>query len=463
VHSKLVLLAGAMLAASLVPVTAVVTAPSAAALDNGLARTPPMGWDDWNAYQCRNNAADVEQTARYMHRSGLQADGYDYVIVDGCWNDLVGLGTADPDGFPISGPLPAEACGAVNGRLPDGQIFVNTTEFPPSSPCANDGLKRVAAYVHSLGLKFGLWIDATDNWNCQEIPGSYGFDRGDARTLASWGVDYVKADWCGGDPAPPAGDPYGGPTFFGQPGLPSDHQQLAKIMYTALGRALAATGRPIVYSMCNGYDSAVQPQTWAAPVANLWRTTRDIRDSFASLVSIVNQNDAYAADAGPGGWNDPDMLQVGNGGMTRTEDISEFSLWAEMAAPLIMGTNLADPAGGAAQQAYDMSIFGNRDVIAVDQDPLGKQGHIVSFDGTHLILAKPLADGDVAVTLFNEGSTAAVMSTTVTAAGLRGGAPVYLLKNLWTKQRSATAGTVSALVQPHQTVMYRISAPRPWL
>jgi len=464
VREKFPMLAAVVLAAALAPALSVVTgtvaAAPAAALDNGLARTPPMGWDDWNAYQCNNNAADVEQTARYMHTSGLQADGYGYVIVDGCWNDLVGQGTGDPDGFPITGPLPAEACGAVNGRLPGGQIFVNRTEFPPSFPCANDGLRRVARYVHSLGLKFGLWIDATNNWNCQEIPGSYGFGREDASTLAAWGVDYVKADWCGGDPAPPQGDPYGGPTFFGQPGLPSDHRQLAETMYEALGRALAATGRRIVYSMCNGYDPAVQPQTWAAPVANLWRTTHDIRDTFASMVSIVNANDRYAAYAGPGGWNDPDMLQVGNGGMTPAEDQSEFSLWAEMAAPLIMGTNLAGPPGGAAQQAYDLSIFGNRDVIAVDQDRLGAQGRVVSFDGTHLVLAKPLSDGEVAVTLFNESGTAAVMSTTVTAAGLPAGARVYLLRDLWSKRVTRTTGVISVLVQPHQTIMYRISAHR---
>jgi hypothetical protein len=453
--------AGAMLlVAGLSPVLVTTAAPPALALTNGLAGTPPMGWDDWNAYQCNNNAQDVEQTAQYMHDSGLQADGYDYVIVDGCWNDLVGQGTADPNGFPITGPLPTEACGAANGRLPDGQLFVNTTEFPPSSACANDGLKRVADYVHSLGLKFGLWIDATNNWNCQEIPGSYGFDQQDAQTLASWGVDYVKADWCGGDAAPPAGDPYGGPTFFNQPGLPTDHQQLAQLMYQALGQALAATGRPIVYSMCNGYDTAVQPQTWAGPVSNLWRTTSDISDSFASMVSIVNANDQYAADAGPGGWNDPDMLQIGNGGMTQTEDESEFSLWAEMAAPLIMGTNLADPSGGAAQQAYDMAIFGNKNVIAVDQDPLGAQGHIVSFDGTHLVLAKPLADGDVAVTLFNEGTTAAQLSTTVQAIGLRAHSPVYTLDDLWSNKVTETAGAISAFVQPHQTVMYRVSAPQ---
>jgi hypothetical protein len=458
-RSRLAMLAAFALAAGLASAVGIgQDATPAAALDNGLAGTPPMGWDDWNAYQCNNNATDVEQTAKFIHDSGLQADGYKYVIVDGCWNDLVGQGTSDPNGFPITGPLPAEACGAVNGRLPNGQVFVNTTEFPPSSPCANDGIKRVADYVHSLGLKFGLWIDATNNWNCQEIPGSYGFDATDANTLASWGVDYVKADWCPGNPAPPQGDPYGGPTFFDQPGLPSDHQQLAKIMYEALGSALAATGRPIVYSMCNGYDSAVQPQTWAQPVSNMWRTTSDIRDTFASLVSIVNQNDQYAADAGPGGWNDPDMLQIGNGAMTKTEDISEFSLWAEMAAPLIMGTNLANPAGGAQQQAYDLSIFGNRQVIAVDQDPLGAQGHIVSFDGTHLVLAKPLANGDVAVTLFNEGSTPAVISTTASAADLPADR-IYTLDNLWTHRVTETAGTISAYVAPHATVMYRISAP----
>jgi alpha-galactosidase len=452
--------AAALLAGLLTAAGTLTAAVPAGALDNGLARTPPMGWDDFNAYGCNNNATDVEQTARYLHGSGLEADGYRYVIVDGCWNDLVGQGTDDPNGFPSSGPLPPEACGAVNGRLPDGELFVNTTEFPPSSSCANDGLKRVADYVHSLGLKFGLWIDAGNNWNCQEIPGSYGFDRTDATTLAAWGADYVKADWCGGNPAPPQGDPYGGPTFFNQPGLPADHQQLAQLMYTALGTALAATGRPIVYSMCNGYDTAVQPQAWGAPVANLWRTGADLQDSWSSLVATVNHNASLASSAGPGSWNDPDMLQIGNGGMTRTEDQSEFSLWAEMAAPLIMGTNLASPDGGATQQAYDQSIFGNTDVIAVDQDPLGAQGHIVSFDGTHQILAKPLAGGDVAVTLFNEGSTAAVLRTSVGAIGLGAHAPVYTLTGLWSKKVTETAGTISAYVQPHQTVMYRVHIPQ---
>jgi Alpha galactosidase A/Alpha galactosidase C-terminal beta sandwich domain/NPCBM-associated, NEW3 domain of alpha-galactosidase len=514
-RARLSALAAVLLLLGLSPVLATATAPPALALNNGLARTPPMGWDDWNAFGCQNDAADMEANAQYVHDSGLQADGYTYVINDGCWNDIVGV---DPTLYPSGQATPAQpdpgggpeatlpttaeeaACGVVNGRgtgqpgtsgysVPAGQLFINPYLFPPSSECANDGLKIVASYIHSLGLKFGLWLDASDTWNGEEIPGSYGpcsncsvptYDAEDAGTFASWGVDYIKADWAGDTTTAPGNDPmpYGGTDFADQGGPLSglNDEQMAQTMYGALSTAVQATGRPMVLNLCV-HNPLAYVQTWGAGVGNSWKSDANLSDSWSSLVSMVNDVDQYAQYAGPGGWNDPDMLEVGNGGMTQTEDESEFSLWAEMSAPLIMGSNMATPdevtaaetrtgisqelpAATPAQDTYDMSIFGNKNVIAVDQDPLGQQAHIVSFDGTHLVLAKPLAGGDVALTLFNEGDAAAEMSTSVQAIGMQAHSPVYTLKDLWSNKVTETAGAISAFVQPHQTVMYRVSAPR---
>ena len=517
----LAVLSAVLLAAGLVPALGVVTAAPAQARSNGLGRTPAMGWDDWNAFGCDNDAADMEANARYLHDSGLQADGYDYVINDGCWDDIVG---ADPALYPSGQATPAQpdpgggteatlpttaeetACGVVDGRgtgqpgtsgrsVPAGQLFVNPYLFPPSAQCANDGLKIVAQYVHSLGQKFGLWLDASDTWNGEEIPGSYGpcsdcaapggtavpsYDQEDADTFASWGVDYIKADWAGDTTTAPSNDPmpFGGTDFANQGGPLTglDDEQIAQTMYGALSSAVRQTGRPIVLNLCV-HNPLAYVQTWGASVGNSWKSDANLSDTYASMVSMVNDVDQYAQYAGPGGFNDPDMLTIGDGGMTQTEDESEFSLWAELSAPLIMGANLATPAevttaqtrtgisqelppATPAQDAYDMAIFGNKDVIAVDQDPLGKQAAIVSFDGTHLVLAKPLTGGDVAVTLFNEADTAATMSTSVAAIGLQARSPVYTLTNLWSKQVTETRGTISAFVAPHQTVMYRVAAPR---
>jgi hypothetical protein len=511
---RLALLSAVLLSAGLIPLGVVAAGP-AMALSNGLERTPTMGWNDWNAFQCDNDAADMEANASYLHNSGLQADGYQYVINDGCWNDIVGV---DPTLYPSGQATPAQpdpgggsqatlpttaeetACGVVNGRgtgqpgtsgfsVPAGQLFINPYLFPPSSECANDGMQIVASYVHSLGQKFGLWLDASDTWNGEEIPGSYGpcsncsvptYDQEDANTFASWGVDFIKADWSGDTTTAPSNDPmpYGGTNFANQGGPLAglNDEQIAQTMYGALSQAVSNTGRPIVLNLCV-HNPLAFAQTWGAGVGNSWKSDANLSDTYASMVSMVNDVDQYAKYAGPGGFNDPDMLTIGDGGMTQTEDQSQFSLWAELSAPLIMGANMATPdqvtaaetrtgisqelpAATSAQDTYDMAIFGNKAVIAVDQDSLGQQATVVSFDGTHLVLAKPLAGGDVAVTLFNEGNTAATMSTTVPAIGLRAHSPVYTLTNLWTNQVTETGGTISAFVAPHQTVMYRVAAPR---
>jgi alpha-galactosidase len=390
----------AALIVPVIPLIAVASASPALALTNGLAATPPMGWNDWNAYGCNVSEQLVEQTALAMHNDGLQAAGYQYVNIDDCWMS--------------------------SSRAASGNLTANSAKFP-------DGIAAVASYVHSLGLKLGIYEDA-GTATCAGYPGSYGHEQQDANLFASWGVDYLKYDWCN--------IPFS--SFPGQ-----SHEQVAQTLYTRMSNALAATGRPIVFSMCNGWDSSVQPWTWAGPVANLWRTTTDIQPTFSSMLNNFHINVALASFASPGAWNDPDMLEIGNG-MSATEDQSEFSLWAEMAAPLIEGSNLTSASSAT------LSILTNKAVIAVDQDSLGRQGTEVSSSGGLDVLARPLANGDVSVALFNETGSTATISTTAAAIG-KTGASSYTLDNLWTGATSVTTGPISGSVPAHGTVMFRVS------
>jgi alpha-galactosidase len=463
-------------------------ASAALASDNGLAPTPPMGFNSWNAYGCDTGAQNMERVADFMHSSGLERDGYTYVNTDGCYDDLEGV--ASPNTYAVNAPqsLDPETCGAINGRLPDGELFINSYMFPPSRPCADDGLQIVGDHLHALGLKLGVYLDASNNWNCEEIPGTYGFDQIDASTLADWGVDFVKADWgcadstqapgSNGPPgysgidAAPGNTGFGGPTFSTNPAYDTDQQQTQIDMYTALSNALANASRPMVFSIAGA--GTVDSQQWGPPIADMVRPTGDSNANFTatgrraagSVVGIVNADaESYDQSTGPGHWVDPDMMEVGNGSLTPTEDRSEMSMFSEMADPLLMSTNLCPSNCGPnttpasrAQLKLDVSVFGNRRVIAVDQDPLGAPAQIVgTFDQTHLIMAKPLADGDVAVTLFNEDTlNAAAMRTTASAIGLSG-SQKYRLTNLWTGRVTTTTGTISASVPATATVMYVVA------
>jgi alpha-galactosidase len=369
------------------------SAVPAQALGNGLALTPPMGWNDWNAYGCNVSEALVKQTADKMVTSGLATAGYQYVNIDDCW--------------------------LQHSRDASGNLQPDFTKFP-------DGISGTAAYVHSKGLKLGIYEDA-GTATCAGYPGSLGHETQDARLFASWGVDYLKYDNCNNN------------------GSTTQAQYISR--YSAMRDALAATGRPIVYSICEWGVNA--PWTWAGGVGNLWRTTGDIGPSFSSMLSIFHQNVGLSSSAAPGAWNDPDMLEVGNG-MSTTEDRAEFSLWAEMAAPLLAGNNLANAS------STTLSILGNRSVIAIDQDSLGRQGRLVSLAGGLDVMAKQLANGDVSVVLFNENGSTATINTTVSAIG-KSGASTYTLNDLWTGGTSSTSGTISASVPGHGVVMYRIS------
>jgi alpha-galactosidase len=372
-----------------------VGAPQAVALENGLARTPAMGFNNWNAMHCRAEFNDqmVRQIADLFVSKGLKDAGYTYVNLDDCW--------------------------ALPNRDAAGNLVPDPARFP-------NGIKAVADYVHSKGLKFGIYTSAGTK-TCNELgfPGAINHEQQDANTFASWGVDYLKYDNCG------------------------DHLgQSAQQRYTKMRDALRATGRPILFSICEWGENA--PWDWAQPVGNSWRTTGDISDNWTSMLSIYKANVGLAVNAQRGGWNDPDMLEVGNGGMTDTEYRSHFSLWAMMNAPLLIGADLRS----VGQSTFD--ILTNRDVIALDQDTLGVQATEISNAGGRHVLTKPLDNGDVAVALFNETGSTTTISTTAAAAGL-GNATSYQLKDLWSKATTSTSGTISASVPAHATVVYRVS------
>ncbi|MFC9392647.1 NPCBM/NEW2 domain-containing protein [Streptomyces sp. NPDC057027] len=373
-------------------------APPAAAVDNTLARTPAMGFNNWNSTHCRAefNESMVKGIADIFVSQGLKDAGYQYVNLDDCW--------------------------ALPDRDASGNLVPDPVRFP-------NGIKALADYVHAKGLKFGIYSSAGSK-TCDTLgfPGGLGHERQDADLWASWGVDYLKYDNC------------------------NNQGVDARQRYRAMGDALKATGRPILYSICEWGQN--QPWNWAQDVGNSWRTTGDITDTWSSMIGIAHANQPLAPYAGPGAWNDPDMLEVGNGGMTDTEYRTHFSLWSQMSAPLLIGSDLRTAS------AATLAILKNTDVIAVDQDPLGVQGTVLSSGGGLVVMSKPLADGSRAITLTNETGQAQTVATTAAAAGI-GGAPSYTLKDLWSKQTTTTTGTVGASVPPHGTVMYRVTPSAP--
>jgi alpha-galactosidase len=317
-------------------------APQARALENGLARTPPVGWNSWNKFGCKVSEALVRGAADSLVRSGLKDAGYEYVVIDDCWQ--------------VS-------------RDADGNIVSDATRFP-------SGMKAMGDYIHSKGLKFGIYSDA-GRGTCQNRPGSHGYEYQDARQYAAWGVDYLKEDWC------------------------NHGTQDSQASYETMRDALAKSGRPIVFSICEW--GSTKPWLWAGSVGNLWRTTGDIVDKWDGhekwggngVVQILDLQDGLESYAGPGHWNDPDMLEVGNGGMTNTEYRSHFSLWCLMAAPLMAGNDLEHMSDDT------RAILTNKELIAVDQDPAGIQAKRVKKDRNFEIWVKQMSDGSRAVGLLN--------------------------------------------------------------
>ncbi len=299
-----------------------------------LAKSPPMGWNSWNKFGCNINEKIIMEMADAMVRSGMSKAGYKYIVIDDCWQ---------------------------GGRKKDGEIYANKKRFP-------HGIKYLADYIHSKGLKFGIYSDAGTK-TCQRRPGSRGYEFQDARTYAKWGVDYVKYDWC----------------YHGT--------QNAKASYLLMSKALKSTGRPIVFSICTWGTN--KPWLWGKGIGNLWRTTEDIQDNWNSMMNIVNQQKSLYKYAGPGHWNDPDMLEIGNGGMTTTEYKSEFSLWCMLSAPLMAGNDLRN------MTAETLKILTNKELIALDQDKLGRQAFCYRDIGGYEIWIKELTNHEKAVCLLN--------------------------------------------------------------
>lgn len=333
--------------------------------DNGLVRTPPMGWNSWNKFAERVDDAAVRGMADAMASNGMKAAGYTYINIDDTWE---------------------------SGRDSNGNITTNK-KFPD--------MKALADYVHSKGLKIGIYSSPGPN-TCAGYEGSYGHEEQDAKTYASWGFDYLKYDWCSAH------------------NLYTDKEMQA--VYQIMGDALLKTGRPIVFSLCQyGRDDVWK---WGPDVGgNLWRTTDDINDTWKRMSTIgFSQND-LAPYASAGHWNDPDMLEIGNGGMTNDEYKTHMSLWSILAAPLLAGNDLRD-------MPHDiLEILTNREVIAVNQDKLGKQGHRISKSGDQEVWARELADGGYAVGLFNLASASARATVNWLELGLA--SPPSKARDLW--------------------------------
>ena len=313
----------------------------------GLAETPPMGWNSWNCFACEGiNEQVIMEIADAMEESGMKEAGYEYIVIDDCWQ---------------------------TGREADGTITADPDKFP-------SGMKALADYIHSKGLKFGIYSDA-GRGTCQNRPGSRGYEFQDARTYAAWGVDFLKYDWC------------------------NTGTQNAQASYQLMRDALYQAGRPVLFSMCEWGLS--QPWLWAKDVAHMWRTTGDIRNNWdipdakegkvwgGGVIVNLDMQQGLEEFAGPGGWNDPDMLYVGNGVLTEEEDRAHFSLWCMLSAPLMTGNDLRY------MPESTRALLTNRELIAIDQDPLGKQGFKIKDYGEFEVYYKPLQNDDIAVCLFN--------------------------------------------------------------
>ena len=377
---------------------------------DGLALTPPMGWNSWNKFSCDVTESLIRETADAMVASGLKDAGYEYIVIDDCWH-----GERDSLGF----------------------IQPDPVRFP-------SGIKALADYIHSKGLKFGIYSDA--GWQtCGGRPGSRGREYQDAQRYASWGVDYLKYDWCNTE------------------GLKAEGA------YLTMRNALYEAGRPIVLSICEWGDN--QPWEWAGPIGHLWRTTGDIYNCFDceynhgtwsswGVLQILDMREDIRKYAGPDHWNDPDMMEIGNG-MTVNEDRAHFSLWAMMAAPLIAGNDLRN------MSPETIAILTNKEVIAIDQDSLGVQGFKHIDDENFEVWVKPLAKGDLAVCFLNRAVEPLDLNFDWKSNPMKDpdfdytfdfSRNTYDLLNVWSgKQQGTTKRVLKASIPGHDVLMFRLT------
>lgn len=374
-----------------------------------LALTPPMGWNSWNGFGCNVSEQLIRETADAMVASGMKDAGYIYVNIDDCWH-----GQRDSLGF----------------------IHPDTDRFP-------SGIKALADYVHSKGLKIGIYSDAGDK-TCGGRPGSRGHEYQDALTYARWGIDYLKYDWCNTAGISPVG------------------------AYTTMRNALYAAGRPVVFSICEWGDN--KPWEWAKDIGHLWRTTGDITHCFNcredhglwsswGILPIVEKQDGLRIHAGPDHWNDPDMMEVGNG-MSVSEDRAHFSLWCMLAAPLIAGNDLRN------MSKETIEILTNKEVIAVDQDSLGIQGYRMFKEENYEVWIKPLMNQEFAFCFFNPEEKPVNIDFNWNEYTINDGHSKvytelkntqYKIRDLWAKKNiGTTKNTFKAVIPPHDVIMVRL-------
>lgn len=362
----------------------------AEAQDSTLAATPPMGWNSWNHFACKVSDAVVRASADAIAANGMKAAGYVYVNIDDCWE-----GKRDASGLI-----------QPNEKFPD--------------------MKALGDYIHSKSLKFGIYSSPGPK-TCAGYEGTYKHEEDDAKQYAAWGVDYLKYDWCSAD----------------QVYKPEEMPAVYKKMHDAL----ASTGRPIVLSMCQYGLRRVWE--WGASVGgNLWRTTGDIWDNYDRMYSIAHAQDGIEQYTGPGHWNDPDMLEVGNGKMRHDEYVTHMSMWCMLSAPLLAGNDLAN------MKPETLAILTNPEVIAIDQDPKGVQAHWAWQVGPFEVWAKPLADGSTAALLINRGEDMERITANFKDLGVSGTKNV---RDLWAhKDLGQFADSFSADVRPHGVVMVKL-------
>jgi len=362
-----------------------------------------MGWNSWNTFQCNLNETLIKQMADTFVSSGMAAVGYQYVSLDDCWMD---------------------------GRDSSGKIQWNTSKFP-------SGIPALATYVHGKGLKLGIY-ETPNTTTCVGLyggispsvaVGSQGHETSDAQTFASWGVDYLKYDKCTG--------PLSG--------------------FATMGNALRASGRPIFYSINPGDGSGCPPNSCSINlpnIANMWRIGFDINASWSSMIGLVDQDANLYSYAGPGHWNDPDMMEVGNSGLSDTEGQTHFSMWAILAAPLIAGNDLRS------MSAATKATLTNSEVIAVDQDPMGVQGRLVASPATNLqVWSKTLSGTNTrAVALLNRGTSTASITVQWSALGIPTGSAT--VRDLWshTDLGTFTGSFTAASVPSHGVTMLKVTS-----
>ncbi|HEY4320356.1 MAG TPA: glycoside hydrolase family 27 protein [Gemmatimonadales bacterium] len=369
-------------------------APGATSPGHMLAATPPMGWNSWNKFGCHVDAQLIEQTADAMVSSGMRDAGYRYVNIDDCW--------------------------MAKTRDANGDLQADPAHFP-------GGIKAVADYVHAHGLKLGIYSSA-GTATCQGLPASLDHEVADAKKFAEWGVDYLKYDNCNNQK---------------RPAIPR---------YTAMANALRATGRAIVFSLCEWGEN--KPWEWGKSVGGqLWRTTGDISDRWNSMLGILDRQVGLEKYSGPNAWNDPDMLEVGNGKMTFNEYVAHFSLWAILNAPLIAGNDLRSMSDST------RAILTNRDVIAVDQDWGGQQGSLLHTDSVQhtQVWIKPMKNGNRAVVLLNRGNTPTTIAVHIADLGMPP-ARAYQARDLWSHTVQETGDMLQAGLPAHGAAMFIVGA-----